>query len=164
MAKGGPSVHLQFRCITQTRVLDSRSSNSPGRSASVKVLVAQTKVKVAQSTLTLCDPMECIPPGSSSMGILQARILELVAVAFSIMSNSLWPHGLYPMNCRFLCPWILRVYWNGLPCLLQTHLDMYPNTNFKRFNYFLLIMDNGPRVFQHRIANGGKSPELDVFR
>ena len=33
-------------------------------------------VKVAQSHLTLCDPMDCILPGPSVHGILQARILE----------------------------------------------------------------------------------------
>ena len=32
--------------------------------------------EVAQSCLTLCDPMYCSPPGSSVHGILQARILE----------------------------------------------------------------------------------------
>ena len=39
--------------------------------------------KVAQSCLTLCDPMDCSPPGSSIHGILQARILEWVAISFS---------------------------------------------------------------------------------
>ena len=34
---------------------------------------------VAQSCPTLCDPMDCSPPGSSLHGILQARILEWVA-------------------------------------------------------------------------------------
>ena len=33
-------------------------------------------MKVAQSCLTLCDPMDCSLPGSSVHGILQARILE----------------------------------------------------------------------------------------
>ena len=32
--------------------------------------------KSLQSYLTLCDPMDCSPPGSSVHGILQARILE----------------------------------------------------------------------------------------
>ena len=32
---------------------------------------------------TLCDPMGCSPPGSSVHGILQARILEWVAISFS---------------------------------------------------------------------------------
>ena len=38
---------------------------------------------VAQSCLTLCDTMDCSPPGSSVHGILQARILEWVAIPFS---------------------------------------------------------------------------------
>ena len=40
-------------------------------------------VLVAQSCLTLCDPMECSPSGFSVHGISQARILELVAIPFS---------------------------------------------------------------------------------
>ena len=40
-------------------------------------------VLVAQSCPTLCDPMDCSPPGSSVHGILQARILEWVAISFS---------------------------------------------------------------------------------
>ena len=38
---------------------------------------------VTQSCLTLCDPMDCSPPGSSVHGILQARILEWVAMPSS---------------------------------------------------------------------------------
>ena len=38
---------------------------------------------VAQSRLTLCDPMDCSPQGSSVHGILQARILEWVVIPFS---------------------------------------------------------------------------------
>ena len=40
-------------------------------------------VQVAQSCATLCDPMDCSLPGSSVQGILQARILEWVAISFS---------------------------------------------------------------------------------
>ena len=39
------------------------------------------------SCLTLCDPMDCGPPGSSVHGILQARILEWVAISCSIGSS-----------------------------------------------------------------------------
>ena len=39
--------------------------------------------EIAQSCPTLCDPMDCSPSGSSIHGILQARILEWVAIAFS---------------------------------------------------------------------------------
>ena len=37
----------------------------------------------AQSRPTLCDPMNCSPPGPSVHGILQARILEWVAISCS---------------------------------------------------------------------------------
>ena len=43
--------------------------------------------KSLQSGLTLCDPMDCSPPGSSVHGILQARILEWVAIPFSRRSS-----------------------------------------------------------------------------
>ena len=43
----------------------------------------KVKVLVTQSCPTLCDPMDCSPPGSSVHGILQARILEWVAYPFS---------------------------------------------------------------------------------
>ena len=39
--------------------------------------------EVAQSCPTLCDPMDCSPPGSSVHGILQTRLLEWVAISFS---------------------------------------------------------------------------------
>ena len=38
--------------------------------------------EVAQSYLTLSDPMDCSPPGSSIHGIFQARVLEWGAIAF----------------------------------------------------------------------------------
>ena len=37
----------------------------------------------AQSYLTLCNPMDCSPPGSFVHGIFQARILEWVAISYS---------------------------------------------------------------------------------
>ena len=52
------------------------------------------KVLVTQLCLTLCDPMDCSPPGSSVHGILQTRVLEWGAIAFS--------QGLNPglLHCR----------------------------------------------------------------
>ena len=41
------------------------------------------KVKVILSCPTLFYPMDCSPPGSSVLGILQARILEWVAIPCS---------------------------------------------------------------------------------
>ena len=48
----------------------------------------KVKVFVTQSCPTLCDPMDCSPPGSSVHGILQARILEWAAISFSKTFNS----------------------------------------------------------------------------
>ena len=42
-----------------------------------------THTKSLQTCLTLCDPMDSSPPGSSVHRILQARILEWVATSFS---------------------------------------------------------------------------------
>ena len=44
----------------------------------------------AQSCLTLCDPRDCSPPGSSVHGIVQARILEWVAMPSSRESSGSW--------------------------------------------------------------------------
>ena len=45
--------------------------------------IPSVKVLVAQSYLTLGDPMDSSPPGSSVPGILQAKILEWVAIPMS---------------------------------------------------------------------------------
>ena len=47
------------------------------------VVIKKVKVLVTQSCLTLCDPVDCNPPGSSVHGILQARVLEWAAISFS---------------------------------------------------------------------------------
>ena len=43
---------------------------------------------VSQSRLTLCDPMDCSPPGSSVHGISQTRTLEWVAISFFSRGSS----------------------------------------------------------------------------
>ena len=43
----------------------------------------KSESEVAQSCLTLSDPMDHSLPGSSVLGIFQARVLEWVAIAFS---------------------------------------------------------------------------------
>ena len=44
---------------------------------------AAAAAKLLQSCPTLCDPIDGSPPGSPVPGILQARTLEWVAIAFS---------------------------------------------------------------------------------
>ena len=47
------------------------------------LLIAATAAKLLQSCPTLCDPIDGSPPGSTVLGILQARTLEWVAISFS---------------------------------------------------------------------------------
>ena len=54
---------------------------------------------VTQSCLTLCCPLDCSPPGSSVHGILQARILEWVAMPSS--RASFWPRDQTHISCVF---------------------------------------------------------------
>ena len=46
-------------------------------------IAAAAAAKLLQSCPTLCDPRDGSPPGSTVPGILQARILEWVAISFS---------------------------------------------------------------------------------
>ena len=46
-------------------------------------IIAAVTAKSLQSCLTLCDPMDGSPPGSPVPEIVQARILEWVAISFS---------------------------------------------------------------------------------
>ena len=48
------------------------------------------KVLVTQLSLTLCDPMDYSLPGTSVHGILQARVLEWVAIHFSRDLPNVW--------------------------------------------------------------------------
>ena len=67
-------------------------------------IIEGVKLKAAQSCLTLCDPMDY-----TVHGILQARILEWVAVPFS--RGSSWPRNWTGVSCiagRFFINWAIR--------------------------------------------------------
>ena len=60
------------------------SENHPHRGfTEVRAAAAAAAAKSLQSCPTLCDPTDSSPPGSPVPGILQARILEWVAISFS---------------------------------------------------------------------------------
>ena len=81
--------------------------DSPGKSAGVgcHVLLQCMKVKseseVTQSCPTLSDCMDCSPPGSSVHGILQARVLEWGAIAFSVTNASGTQFLSYIFFCKY---------------------------------------------------------------
>ena len=71
-------------------------------------------VLIPQSCPTLCDPMDSILPGSSVHRILQAGILEWVAISFS--RGSSWPRDWTPVSFiagRFFTVWATRVSRKG---------------------------------------------------
>ena len=69
----------------------------------------ESESEVAQSCLTLCDPMDCSLPGSSIHGIFQTRILKWVAISFSRESSQL--RDKTQVSCiagRLLTIWAIR--------------------------------------------------------
>ena len=60
-----------------------RDSNQSALAMALVRAAASAAAKLLWSCLTLCDPIHGSPPGSPIPGILQARILEWVAISFS---------------------------------------------------------------------------------
>ena len=91
------------------------------------LVAAAAAAKSLQSCLTLCDPIDGSPPGSPVPGILQARILEWVAISFS--SAWKWKVKVKLLSCvrLLVTPWIAayqappsmgfsrQEYWSGVP-------------------------------------------------
>ena len=80
-----------------------------------KRMEAEPSCLVAQLCPILCDPMDCSPPGSSVHRILQARILEWVAISFS--RGSCWPRNWTQASCIagkwFFTSWATsETFWN----------------------------------------------------
>ena len=102
--------------------------DSPGKNTRVgcHFLLQGMKVKseseVAQSCLTLSDPMDCSTPGSSIHEIFQARVLEWGAIAFS------------EINLQFLSNHVRDEYNPASIC----HPFQYFITGTSRWVFFLL--------------------------
>ena len=63
--------------------MDVPKPRDPGLWSLALVSAPSLGVLVAQLYPTLCDPMDCSPPGSSVHGISQKRIQEWIAILFS---------------------------------------------------------------------------------
>ena len=119
--------------------------DSPGQNTgvdchfSLQCMKVKSESEVAQSCLTLSNPMDRSPPGSSVHGIFQARVLEWGAIAFSehiyttmyeIRSDQLLSHVRL-----FATPWTAapqappsvgfsrQKYWSGVP--LPSPMEYY---------------------------------------
>ena len=74
------SLHALISWLTDWVIFKRQSSSCQ---VFVNITAAAAAAKSLQSCPTLCDPMDCSPPGSPIPGILQARTLEWVAISFS---------------------------------------------------------------------------------
>ena len=90
----------------------------------VFLAAAAAAAKSHQSCPTLCNPKDCSPPGSPVPGILQARTLEWVAIAFSkpklrIPKISMIFDSRWLSSKEFICqcrrhgfsPWVGKIPW-----------------------------------------------------
>ena len=106
------------------------------------LLLTTTTTKSFRSCLTLCNPTEGSPPGSTVPGILQARTLEWVAISFSNawkwkvkvkLLSRVWLY-VTPCTAAYQAPLSMgfsrQEYWSGvpLPCL-SSALFWTPKTN-----------------------------------
>ena len=112
--------------------------DSPGKNTGVgchfllQCMKVKSESEVAQSCLTLSDPMDCSLPGSSVHGIFQARVLEWVAIAYKLNKQGdniqpwhtpfpIWNQSVVPCPVLTFASWpayrFLRrqVRWSDIP-------------------------------------------------
>ena len=115
--------------------------------------------KLLQSCLTLCDPMDCRPPGSSVHGILQTRIMEWVAmpssrdVIIQYMFNFIRHYQTFTIFIS--CTQVMRTPFNS------TSSPMFHIVSFSccSHNWFLWVS----RVFQNFYFNQIETTKLQVL-
>ena len=116
--------------------------DSPGKKTGVgchfllQCMKVKSESEIAQSCPTLSDPLDCSPPGSSIHGILQARVLEWVAIAFSKSLLTFMSIELPMLSNHLLCSLLLlpsiyssiRVFYSKLT--LHIRWPKYWNFSF----------------------------------
>ena len=125
---------------------------------------AAAVAKSLQSCPTVCDPIDCSPPGFPIPGILQARTLEWVAISFS----NAWKWNLKVKSLSrvwlFVTPWTTahkappsmgfsrQEYWSGVP--LHSLLIFHSEMKFVIFiETFHLINTSTSRNLEHDIGH-----------
>ena len=97
----------------------------------------ESESEIAQPCPTLCHPVDCSPPGSSVHGILQARILEWVAISFSRGSSQ--PRDQTQVSCiagRHFNLWATREALVSHECNAnQNHNDILLHTDQDDYNF-----------------------------
>ena len=122
---------------------------------SISLGLQSMKSEVTQSCWMLCDPMDCSLPGSSVHGILQARIFEWVAIAFS--RGSSWPRNRAQISCmagRFFTVWSIKEaepMGRSTECYLplSTYLNHCFGKNFKSSTIIMFGKDCKRQLVGH---------------
>ena len=92
---------------------------------SLQQIVRCGYVKWLQFCPTLCDPMDCSPPGSLVHGILQARTLEWVAIPSC--RGSYWPGDRTCISYVSCTVRQVLYHWSHLGSLLEEDINMQKN-------------------------------------
>ena len=127
------------------------------------LFIAAAAAKSLQSCLTLCNPIDSSPPGSPVPGILQARTLGWVAIAFfghSVEDNSFFiPHasGLGPQSTvavryrKVLYLFVCFVFYSlipiSIPCPSQSQMAHFRNSIWLLVSVYALF----PPKLKHEI-------------
>ena len=126
----------------------------------------------AHPSPTLCDPIDCSLPGSSVHGILQARILEWVAIPFSGGSFqprdwaqvsciaerffTIWNNREYIYYIKFsssvICWWTLRLSFHVLAILNNVTMNMRIQIRFQSMFSFSLCKSQAVKLMGHVVV------------
>ena len=134
--------------------------------------------KSLQSCPTLCNPIDCSPPGSPVPGILQARTLEWVAISFSNAWK--WKVKVKLLSCVWLSaiPWTVayqaplsvgfsrQEYWSGVPlpspvlCLVCSKSGVWTHAGWEWASLVTQMVKNLPAMQETWIQSLGQEDLL----
>ena len=127
-------------------------------------IIFETESEVAQSCLTLCNPMDCSLPGFSIHGIFQERVLKWVAISFSRRSS--WPKDWTWVSCivgRCFTSWATIIFNSnikfkllGEECLSKVILVKVDNV-IKRLPCPNNLKANASKSSNTRLSQGCKN-------
>ena len=127
-----------------------RPWDSPGKNTGMgyhfllQCMKVKSESEVAQSCLTLHDPMDCSLPGSSIHGIFQARVLEWGAIAFSVfcLKQPIISLPTHLATCMLFTPHKFAPHEILSFCLLKGHLPCKSQCH----SHFLCEISNLPQL------------------
>ena len=101
----------------------------------------KSESEVAQSSLTLCDPMDCSLSGSSVHEIFQARVLEWVAISFSRRSSRPrdWTQVSSIVGSRFTV-WTTREVFFRVPASISRRWEQKDKQSLYNWNFEMIII------------------------